>query len=197
MGLAIDQDIVGSADPWTPPPLGDSFSRIGACGKSFGRGIFKFHDEPAGSTGTAAIREAFPGQGDAAVAFAVDWLGVQYAVVAGTHTSTGMDEVVAFDPFDMSIVPIVQHGEFLGFLSSPLMLEQVRVDLFADWQTASGSTSVGWNRCASAVQPAFLGGRREISNLEESDVAVYWDIMTRAAHQAAGLRDGERLDRFR
>ncbi|MEJ7647757.1 MAG: hypothetical protein WKF57_01725 [Nakamurella sp.] len=196
MGLSIDQDISGTGGNWTADPIGDAFARVGACGKSFGRGIFKFHDTESGHAGTGAVAAVFPQLAGSTAAFAVDWLGVQYCVVAAGHTPSGHDEVVAVDPFDLSVVPIVEHGEFLGFLSSPLMLEQVQAALFAEWLAASGNDHVGWGRCAGVLQPEFLGGERTAATLEEQDLAVYWEIARRAAVAAAPLREGEALERL-
>lgn len=196
MGLSIDPDIVGTAGNWTPPPIGDAFARAGACGKSFGRGVFKFHDMESGHASTVTVSAVFPQLAGATAAFAVDWLGVQYCVVAATHTQSGQDEVVALDPFDLSVIPLVQHGEFLGFLSSPVMVEQVQASLFAEWLAASGNDHVGWGRCAGVLQPAFLGGERTVATLEEQDLEVYWEITRRTAAAAAPLREGEVLERL-
>lgn len=196
MGLSIDPDIAGAGGNWIAPPIGDAFAAIGACGKSFGRGIFKFHDTESGHASTAAVSAVFPHLAGAVGAFAVDWLGVQYCVIAATHTPSGHAEVVALDPFDLSTTPIVEHGEFLGFLSSPMMLEQVQATLFDAWLAASGNDHVGWDRCAGVLQPAFLGGERTVATLEEQDLAVYWEITRQTADAAAPLREGEALDRL-
>lgn len=196
MGLSIDQDIAGTGGEWTPPLVQDAFSRIGACGKSFGRGIFKFHDSVSGPAAADLLPEAFPRLAGGCDPFAFDWLGRQYAVIAPTMTPSGAAEVVVLDAFDMTVTPVVQHGEFLGFLSSPLMLELVDAQLFAEWLAASGRSEVGFDRCASAIHPGFLGGVREVQNLEDADIEVYWSVMIRAFKAAGALQPGERLARF-
>lgn len=37
---------------------------------------------------------------------------------------------------------------------------------------------IEYGRCAGYVIPLFLGGADDITNLEDSDMEVYWNIMT-------------------
>lgn len=193
MGLAIDPDITGTGESWTPPLVGDDYARIQACGKSFARGIFKFHDSVSGPKATEFLNDAFD-FGDKVEPFAFDWLGRQYCVIDASMGKSGEPEVALIDPFDMSLEPLVQKGEFLGFLSSPVMLELVEQPLFEQWLTSAKINSVVFDQCAGAIKPAFLGGERTIDNLKLSDVEVYWAVMTQAAMVAAPLGEGEKLD---
>lgn len=193
MGLAIDPDINGTGEPWTPPLVGDAYARIQACGKSFTRGIFKFHDSVSGTKATEFINDAFD-FGEKVEPFAFDWLGRQYCVIDASMGTSGEPEVALIDPFDMSIKPLVQKGEFLGLLSSPVMLELVEQPLFEQWLTSAKINSVVFDQCAGAIQPAFLGGERTVENLELSGIEVYWAVMTQAAAAAAPLAEGEKLD---
>lgn len=195
MGLRIDPDIRGAGGPWTPPLVGDSYARIHACGASFARGIFKFHDSVSGQTATEFLNDAFDFDGTVEP-FAFDWLGRQYCVTDATLEKSGEPEVALIDPFDMSLEPLVPKGEFLGLLSTPVMLDLVETPLFAQWLAAAGVESVPFDQCAGAIQPAFLGGERTLTNLELSDIEVYWAIMTQAALAAAPLADGETLERL-
>lgn len=196
MGLSIDQDISGTGGPWTPDLVGGEFARIGACGKSFGRGIFRFHDSTSGPVGQQAVETARPDLAGQVAVFAFDWLARQYCVVGAVATPSGRDEVVVIDPFDLSIQPVVHHGEFLGFLSSPLMVELVGPELFETWLSATELLSLRFDRCAAATVPAFLGGRLEVSNLEESDIDVYWTVTVQAFLATQHLPDGSSVTGF-
>lgn len=193
MGLAIDPDIKGTGESWTPPLVGDTYARIQACGKSFARGIFKFHDSVSGPKATAFVNDAFDFNGTVDP-FAFDWLGRQYCVIDATMGKSGEPEVALIDPFDMSPEPLVQRGEFLGFLSSPVMLELVEQPLFEQWLATAKVEPVPFDQCAGAIKPAFLGGERIVANLEPSDIEVYWAVMTQAAMAAVPLAEGEKLD---
>ncbi|WP_367337189.1 hypothetical protein [Phycicoccus sp.] len=193
MGLAIDPDIKGSGGPWAPPLVGDTYARIQACGTSFERGIFKFHDSVSGPRAEAFLKATLDFDGPVEP-FAFDWLGRQYCVLAASLGKSGQPEVALIDPFDMSAEPLVLRGEFLGFLSSPVMLEVIEQPLFQRWLDAAGVASVGFDQCAGAIQPAFLGGVRAVGNLELSDIEVYWAVMRQAALAAAPLADGEKLE---
>ena len=48
---------------------------------------------------------------------------------------------------------------------------------YKQWREGSGKT-IKYGRCAGYKIPLFLGGEDAIGNLEDSDLDVYWSVLT-------------------
>jgi hypothetical protein len=197
VGLSVDPDLTGTGSPWAPPRVGSEYVRIKACGRSFGRGLFRFHDGVSGPLAQQLVHDAYPELAGLADVFAFDWLGRQFAVADATLSSEGGAEVVILDPADMSREPIIEPANFLRAFQSPVMLEALERDLFERWRAHSGSAGLDFDRCVGLTQPLFLGGDLALDNLAESDIQVYWSIATQLWVQTKDLPPGTPLSEVR
>lgn len=186
--LALDLDIMGTGEAWAPPMRGDTYVRLKACGASFSRGAFRFHDSVSGPKAATFLNDTFD-FGDKLEPFAFDWLGRQYCVIDASISISGEQEAVLVDPFDMSIESLRQKDDFDRFLITPDMLELVEEPLFKQWRAAAKIESLPFDQCAGAIKSAFLGGERTVDNLELSDIEVYWAVMTQVAVAARANDD--------
>ena len=78
------------------------------------------------------------------------------------ETDDELDELPWFVPkriAELSDVPSIRHG------------------YFNDWFEASGHYMLKHNECVGYKVPIYLNGKDEVSNLEVSDMEVYWGIM--------------------
>ena len=53
---------------------------------------------------------------------------------------------------------------------------------FEEWKNYS-NVKLKYGRCAGYKIPLFLGGEDIVSNLEDNDMEVYWEIMTQIIAQ--------------
>jgi len=190
VGLSIDPDLTGTGEPWSPPRVGSEYVRIGACGRSFGRGLLRFHDAASGPVAQDLVHEAFPHLAGHVDVLAFDWLGRQFAVTDATASTVGEPEVVVLDPASMSGEGMVAPDQFLRALQSPVMLEVLHADLFERWRAATGYTGLDFDRCVGLKVPLFLSGTLTLDNLQESDLSVYWSISTQLWKQTRDLPEG-------
>jgi hypothetical protein len=65
-------------------------------------------------------------------------------------------------------------------------------DLFQDWQSAGGRLP-GDGECVGFKVPLFLGGAGAASNLELTDLGVYWSFAAQLRARAQGLPSGARI----
>lgn len=168
------------ADPWIPVLVGDRFASQQLCGRSFNRGLLRFHDSRSGPIGQELVEKAFrPRHGLQAHVFAYDWLARQFAVTSSLTSDGAVDRagasrtVVVLDPFDMSITPWVDADQFEKALGVPLAQEQLHPTLFESWRLDAGVDRLTLDHCAGATVPAFYGGKRELSNLRHDDIDVF------------------------
>jgi hypothetical protein len=193
MGLTIDSDLIGTAGPWTPPLIADRFSKIGACGRSFGRGLLRFHDSAAAADAQETVISMWPElDGDVAV-FAFDWLGRQFAVIGAGHSETGADDVAFFDLHRHSVESVVEPDEFLQAFQTPLMLQLLEFDLFDRWRTAVSLSGLPFDQCAGEKVPEFLGGTPTVGNLETGDLSVHLAVLSQLWEQVASAPNGARV----
>jgi hypothetical protein len=197
VGLSIDPDLTGTGAPWTPPLVGSQYAQIGACGRSFGRGLFRFHDGTSGPVAQDLVHEAFPDLAGHADVLAFDWLGRQFAVTDAAGATGGEPEAVILDPAAMSREGIVASDQFLRAFQSPVMLEALHADLFERWRASVGCTGLDFDRCVGLKVPLFLSGTLTLDNLEESDLSVYWSICTQLWQQAKDLPAGTAIREVR
>jgi hypothetical protein len=195
MGLTVDSDLSGSGRPWAPPLVGSEFARIGACGRSFGRGVFRFHDAESGPIAKGFISAAFPDLMAHVDPLAFDWLGRQFVVSDETSSEVGEPEVMLLNVASMTREGMVAPGEFMQALQTPLMLEVLHTDLFDQWRSETGSAGLDFDRCAGLKVPAFLSGTTTLDNLEESDIEVYWSLCSQLWKKVKGLPEGSRVQR--
>jgi type VI secretion system (T6SS) immunity protein Tdi1 len=65
-------------------------------------------------------------------------------------------------------------------------------DLFQDWQSAGGRPP-GNGECVGFKVPLFLGGAGAASNLELTDLGVYWSFAAQLRVRTQGLPSGTRI----
>ena len=73
------------------------------------------------------------------------------------------------------------------------LVEQTEAALaksFYERWRASGGAAPGLTRCVGYRVPLFLGGADEVTNLELSDLDVYWSLTGQLRPQAQGLQPG-------
>ncbi|MBT2516867.1 DUF1851 domain-containing protein [Streptomyces sp. ISL-90] len=65
-------------------------------------------------------------------------------------------------------------------------------NFFSQWLEAGGSAP-SFNECVGYRTPLFLGGADTISNLEITEVDVYWHLMAELRAATQGLATGMRI----
>lgn len=163
-----------------------------AGGRSFADGLYRIHTKASASASDALVRHAFPEFAGRLSCFGYDWLGRQFA----TDTKRGErddPEIMLCEPgtgeaFEIPVPFSLFHDtELVDYTEDALALS-----FFHQWrQAGGGAPSV--TECVGFKRPLFLGGSDIVSNMELSDLDVYWTIMGQLRRQAQGLPEGTRI----
>ncbi|MCC7000381.1 MAG: DUF1851 domain-containing protein [Deltaproteobacteria bacterium] len=161
-------------------------------GASFGGGVYRTHSALEMEKWTALVGEAFPEQRDHIVCFAFDWMGRQYAIDSSRRVG-GTPGVLLFDPatvksFEVPATLETLHEEELADHG----VEDLAVPFFQEW-IASGGSAPRHDQCVGYKKPLFLGGDDDVTNLEITDMEVYWAISTQIWEQVKGLPPGTKI----
>ena len=151
----------------------DFVSQLG--GKRFGDGIFNSFSRDNLEQWTEIVCGAFPEFRNLFKIFGYDWLGRCFAIDLrkNTYGNILMFEIGTNDVLEIPCV-------FETFLNEEIPLYTdacLAKSFFDEWMIFFGK-AISYGRCASYRIPLFLGGEDNLNNLEDSDMEVYWDIIT-------------------
>lgn len=139
-------------------------------GKSFKNGLFRLHNKNCVEKWNEIVTDAFPQAKRFIECFGYDWLGRQYAVYKGTNT------VFIFEPG--TGYALNTEATLEDFLLNEITNDDgaaLCFDFFKKWKKYN-SDEIGLADCVGYKIPLFLGGEDEISNLEITDMEIYWGI---------------------
>ena len=159
--------------------IDDSFDSInlldGFCkqfsGKAFGDGLFNTFVYEKRAYWGSVIRKYYPSCKDSIEVIGYDWLGRIFA------TFKGQDCVKLFDVGSGEVINIgcsVEKflNEEIPFYSNDCLSHQ----FFDEWKKVN-KKGIPYSSCVGYKVPLFLGGKDVVSNLEISDMDVYWNIV--------------------
>lgn len=145
-------------------------------GRSFGGGIYRFHNAMTAPAMMGKINEYFPELRGRLRPFSYDWLGRQFCI--------DLNRIRGSEPLVLMVEP--GSGEalrvpttFEEFHDSELVDyagDALAGDFYTTWQESNQRAMIDTDRCAGYRVPLFLGGADEISNLELTDIEVYWEL---------------------
>ncbi|HWA59806.1 MAG TPA: T6SS immunity protein Tdi1 domain-containing protein [Caulobacteraceae bacterium] len=160
--------------------LAELFAEFG--GASFNQGLYRIVRTDHIADWRTRIGEAFPSFADC-VCFGFDWLGRAF-VLDGARLEDGQPGVLMLDPGAGEALEIPANletfhdGELIEYGDAALASE-----FHSRWLNAGGRAPA-FDQCVGYRKPLFLGGADELSNLELSDIDVYWSLMAQMMTQA-------------
>ena len=165
-----------------------------AGGTTWEHGLYRIHTGASGAAASRLVVDAFPEFRERVGAcFGMDWLGRQFAL-DGARGQRDDPELLLFEPGTGQALEIPVpfsrfHDEELVEYTDAALAS----GFFAGWRSAGGAVDVGFDQCVGYRVPLFLGGRDDVSNLELSDVDVYWTLMGQLVRAAKGVPPGTRI----
>lgn len=141
-------------------------------GASFRKGMYRIHKVEDIGKWTKIVEEAFPKYAGNILVFGYDWLGRQFA----QNSQTG--KILLFEPGTGEVLNIpvdfVQlHDEEIADYSE----DSLASEFFEEWFGSEDGCEIPHDKCVGYKVPLFLNGDDNLSNLELSDMEVYWGIM--------------------
>ncbi len=143
-------------------------------GKQFGNGVFNSFSNDNVTKWSMIVTEAYPEFCDCFKLFGYDWLGRCFGIDLRDRT---FGNVLMFEIGTNDVLEIpCSFDEFLNE-EIPMYADAcLAMNFFDEWLENGEKCTYG--RCAGYKVPLFLGGEDSINNLEDSDMEVYWSIIT-------------------
>lgn len=157
---------------------GDYITQLG--GKSFGKGLFRSFSKDNLAKWTHIVKEAYPQYKGEFYMFGYDWLGRCFAISKDKYQG---ESVLMFEIGTNDILQIPCN--FYQFLNEeiPEYADACLAEPFYNEWLKYSKTEVTYDRCVAYKVPLFLGGKDTIDNLEDSDMEVYWSVLTQIKNQ--------------
>lgn len=159
-------------------------------GSSFKQGLYRIIRGQDIPVWNARINLGFPETGGRVTCFGYDWQGSAFAI-DNQRLEQGQPGVVLFEPGTGKALKIPAN---IATFHDALVIENPDAALAAniyteDW-LPSGGPQPAYNQCVGYKTPLFLGGEDDISNMEITDLEVYWHIMGQVIAKVKGLPPG-------
>ena len=141
-------------------------------GKTFKEGIYRIHNYDEIEKWTKIVEEAFPKYKGHIRVFGYDWLGRNFAINLDTNT------ILLFEVGTGEVLDI--PANFLDFHNIEIAeyhQDSLASIFFEEWYKSSKNYTLSHNECVGYKVPLFLNSNDDISNLEVSDMEVYWVLM--------------------
>ncbi len=135
------------------------------------------------------ITDAFPDYQGRVHPFGFDWLGRIFALDL-FRFEDGKPGVVMFEPGSGDALEI--PANILSFHEDELIDFQdaaLAVEFYKQW-LAAGGRKPSYTQCIGYTKPLFLGGEDTVSNLELSDIDVYWTLSAELVRNTRKLLPG-------
>ncbi len=144
-------------------------------GRSFGYGLFNSFSKDNVSKWTEIVGEAYPEFKNLFKIFGYDWLGRCFGIDLRENT---YGNILMFEIGTNDVLEI--PCSFDTFLNEeiPLYTDACLAKAFFDEWTKYSNKEIVYGRCVGYKVPLFLGGEDSINNLEDSDMEVYWSVIT-------------------
>lgn len=197
---ALRPDPGGHADPVALPARFET-AGFGAlmslyAGRSFEGGAYRLHGWETADGAQVRVAEAFPEFAGRLLCFGSDWLGREFALDGDRRSPGGEPLVLMFEPGTGWALDI--PATFDAFHDDVLVDEAdaaIALSYFRAWAAATQAVlPVRPSQCVGYRIPLFLGGVDDISNLEVTDLEVYWSISGQLRLQTMDLPVGTKMD---
>ncbi len=160
---------------------------LGGC--TFERGLYRVHSASSAIAANGLVADAFPDFRGRFSCFGFDWLGRQFATDRARGESSD-PEVLMFEPGTGEALEIpVPFSRFHDEELIEYAEAVLAASFFANW-IATQTNALDFDECVGYRTPLFLGGEDALSNLEVSDIDVYWTIMGQLRVKAMNITPG-------
>jgi len=151
-------------------------------GQSFKKGLYRIHKISELDKWNNIVLDSFPSYRNKIFCFSYDWLGRQF-VLDFTRILEGEPMILMLEPgtgeaFEIPLTFLSFHEEELVEYPDAALA----IDFFNEWNKENNKPLEHHN-CIGYKVPLFLGGQDATSNLEESDMEVYWGVFGQLKNQ--------------
>lgn len=162
---------VTSSSLFVLSPYKDFVKKFG--GKQFAQGLFSAFTQDDIKRMEKHVYKAYPKFDGKVMLFGYDWLGR----IFGLSKKKGNEIVLMFEIGTLDVLEI--PCDFLTFLNDEIPnyhSECFASGYFDQWKSIGSPPNYG--RCIGYKIPLFLGGEDTLVNMENSDLDVYWYLLS-------------------
>tara|TARA_R110002124_G_scaffold172634_1_gene340254 strand:+ start:549 stop:1172 length:624 start_codon:yes stop_codon:yes gene_type:complete len=162
-------------------------------GQTVGNNIYRILSVDQGLRIGEIISTCFDGYDEKIFCFGCDWMGRVFA--SNDHTPiNGHPSVMMFHPeygelFTLPYNVVEFHNDALVDLREDILAE----NFYGEW-LRSGGKRPSSNECVGHKVPLFLNGDDDLSNLELTNLEVYWTVAAQLLIQIRSLPDGTAIE---
>lgn len=152
-------------------------------------GAYRLHRPEDIARFTRLAEKAFPDFAGRIECFGADWLGRQFATDTRRQVN-GITQVLMLEPGTGEALEI--PADQAGFHKAVLVDQAeaaVAYSFFSGWLDSGGSRP-NYSQCVGYRLPLYLGGADDVTNLELTDLDVYWTISAQILSKVRGLPIG-------
>lgn len=161
-------------------------------GVTLAGGLYRVFPAASAPAWTAVAVEGFPAFAGKVTVFAADWLGRLLAADSARRGLDGQALVILLEPgtgeaLEVPATVLELHSSELLNAADALVAEP----FYRNWRDATGDKdALALTECVGYRVPLFLGGADEVSNLERTDMKVYWSLTSQLRGQTQGMSNG-------
>ena len=161
-------------------------------------GLYRVYRFARQSAVTAIVEEAMPSVRGRIVCFGGDWLGRQFALdksrQEGDENLVLMLEPGTGQALEIpATVRLFHDTELVEFAD-----EALGVGFYESWRAVSGDWEpLDERSCVGYRTPLFLGGLDNVTNLERTDLDVYWHLMGELHRAVENVAPGTNINEVR
>lgn len=144
-------------------------------GRSFGKGLFRVFEASELDRWKENIQSAYPSFGGEFRLFGYDWMGRCFGIDLRKNSEK---TILMFEIGTDDILEIPCNFEEFLNLEIPFNAEACLAEKFFKKWNKYSKKEIEHNRCVGYKIPLFLGGKDKIKNLEDSDMEVYWTVIS-------------------
>jgi hypothetical protein len=179
-----------------PPPRSSDLASVQEfqshfSGTSFRQGLYRVVNATTLRLAESFIDEAFPKWSGVPV-FGYDWLGRVFALDPA-RSEAGGPGVLLLEPGTAEALEV--PTSLRDFHETELIDEAdaaVAASFHGKWLAAGGSAPKLF-QCVGYRRPLFLGGADDLTNIEMSDLDVYWTLTAQLIAKTRGLPAGTKI----
>lgn len=173
------------------PGICDFMSAHAGC--SYNRGLYRVHACDRMETWNRNVLAAFPEFRGRAFVFSYDWLGRHFALDSQRQVGKTC-QLLMFEPGMGQVLEI--PATFAEFHNEELVKNSegaLAADFYTTAWLPSGGAVPDVTQCIAYKRPPFLGGADDATNLELTDMDVYWTLCGQLLAKVNKLPDGTRV----
>lgn len=153
-------------------------------GNTFAGGLYRIHKLDEIEKWDEIVTEAYPEFRGRIHCFGYDWLGRQFAIDK-KRVKNDKPLILMFEPGTADVLEIPCDFEEFHELEIPEYHDACLASSFyKQWREEVDNRDIEKSKCVGYKVPLFLGGTDDVSNLELSDIDVYWTICSELIRKA-------------